>query len=315
MGDFNGDGKTDFLRQEKGDLASQPDWMFETFISNGDGSFNTQFVMHEHSMHGDFTNLFVGDFDGNGSDDFLLQEKGHFADDIYGMLQSYTSYGNGSFTKRWQADEYAMHGDLTNLFTNNAKRRPIVKHQTPPPPSSPTTDPGYEYKDADYLNALYQDNVANGFSRKVHGSTSAFDSDDSAPDGDDFDNRVYALVGGEVIEAKNGKEVSSKKWGYNGTIAIYNKDLNKTFIYWHFAEGSIDENLQGKTVAAGSLIGIEGNTGSSYGNHTHLEVHEGRANVDMSNPNNPKSPANSGRLNVGVIFQEAVRRGLVKLYK
>ena len=93
--------------------------MFETFISNGDGSFNTQFVMHDHSKNGDLTNIFVGDFDGNGSDDFLLQEKGHFASDIYGMLQSYTSYGNGAFTKRWQADEYAMHGDLTNLFTNN----------------------------------------------------------------------------------------------------------------------------------------------------------------------------------------------------
>ena len=186
---------------------------------------------------------------------------------------------------------------------------------TSPPPPPPTTDPGYVYKDADYLNALYQDNVANGFSRKDHDGTSAFDSDDSAPNGADSDNRVYALVGGEVIEAKNGKEVSSKYWGYNGTVAIYNKDLNKTFIYWHFAEGSIDENLQGKTIAAGSLIGIEGSTGNSTGNHTHVEIHEGRAYVDMSNPNAPKSPANSGRLDVAAIFQEAVRRGLVKLYK
>ncbi|MEM6398896.1 MAG: hypothetical protein AAF757_01505 [Cyanobacteria bacterium P01_D01_bin.116] len=56
---------------------------------------------------------------------------------------------------------------------------------------------------------------------------------------------LYALTGGEVIEAKNGKDIKGTKeiedWGYNGTIAICNKELNKTFIYWHFDEGSIDE--------------------------------------------------------------------------
>jgi murein DD-endopeptidase MepM/ murein hydrolase activator NlpD len=81
------------------------------------------------------------------------------------------------------------------------------------------------------------------------------------------------------------------------------------------AEGAIDESLKGKNIKAGSPIGTEGNTGASYGNHTHLEVHESRSYVDMSNPSAPKSPANSGRLKIEPVFQNAVRKGLVKLYQ
>lgn len=181
-----------------------------------------------------------------------------------------------------------------------------------------TPNPNYIYKQVDYLNTLYQDNTNNGMTRTVHTdkngvSTSAFDSTDG-----DSDNRVYALVGGEVIEAKNGKQFSKfeeKNWVYNGTVAIYNKEFNKTFIYWHFGEGSIDESLQGKTIAPGSMIGREGKTGYSDGVHTHVQVHEGRVNVDMSNPNAPIAPAPNSRLNVASVFQEAVRKGLVKVYK
>ena len=178
--------------------------------------------------------------------------------------------------------------------------------------------PDYKYSQADYLNTLYQDKNKNSMSRTVHdGGTSAFDSSDND------DGKVYALVGGEVIESRNGQTIAPDKngkkpdssWAYNGTIAIYNKELNKTFIYWHFAEGSINESLKGKTIEAGSQIGIEGNTGLSYGAHTHVEVHEGRVTVDMSNRNAPKAPANKGRLSLSSVFEAAVRKGLVKLYK
>ena len=133
VGDFNGDGKTDLLRQEKGSLASNPDWMFETYINNGDGSFNSRFVMHDVAMNGDLTKIFVGDFDGNGRSDFLRQERGSFANDIYGMLETYTSNSNGSFTKRWQVDQHAMHGDFTNLFTNNSARPQVTIAPIAPP--------------------------------------------------------------------------------------------------------------------------------------------------------------------------------------
>ncbi|MGL4501915.1 MAG: M23 family metallopeptidase, partial [Planktothrix sp.] len=121
---------------------------------------------------------------------------------------------------------------------------------------------------------------------------------------------LYALAGGEVIEARNGINYGANSnnysnWVNNGTIAIYNKELDMTFIYWHLQEGSIDNRLKGKTIAAGTLIGKEGKTGyvvgpslgnpsaPTWGVHTHVEVHKGRVNINMAIE---QAPANSGRL-------------------
>jgi hypothetical protein len=100
--------------------------MLETFISNGNGSFTSRSAMHDGAMNGDLTKLFVGDFDGNGRADFLRQERGAFASDNGRMLETYTSNTDGSFVKRWQSDDGAMHGDLTNLFTNNNRTQSIA---------------------------------------------------------------------------------------------------------------------------------------------------------------------------------------------
>ncbi|NJM59204.1 MAG: M23 family metallopeptidase [Oscillatoriales cyanobacterium RU_3_3] len=202
----------------------------------------------------------------------------------------------------WGAIQYVSDSDLNAIPLGN-----------PLPSQKVNERPSYTYKESDYLNALYQDTVSNRVSSDYDYAHKNFYAIDSA-DGD-ADRNLYALVGGEVIEAKNGKEVNSKYWGYNGTVAIYNKELDKTFIYWHLAEGSINESLKGKTIASGDPIGKEGNTGASYGAHTHVEVHNGRAYVNMSNPSAPKSPANSGRLYIPNVFQDAVRKGLVKLYQ
>jgi murein DD-endopeptidase MepM/ murein hydrolase activator NlpD len=175
-------------------------------------------------------------------------------------------------------------------------------------------DPSYIYKESDYLNALYQDNVGNRVSSRrndgYHNTGRAIDSSDGQTD-----RQVFALVGGEVVEAKNGVErTSNKNWRENGTVAIYNSELNKTFIYWHFGEGSIDESLEGKTVKSGEFLGKEGNTGLSFGAHTHVEVHQGRLSINMA-ASSTGVPANTQRLNVTQVFQEAVRKGLVKLYR
>nr|WP_286186313.1 peptidoglycan DD-metalloendopeptidase family protein [Geitlerinema sp. P-1104] len=195
----------------------------------------------------------------------------------------------------------------------NAETKRTVK-----PDNDVILQPNYTYKEADYLNTLYQKGTGNYISSRradgYHNTGRAMDSSGGQPN-----SPLYALVGGEVIEAKNGKEFFGNKvvshWGYNGTVAIYNKELNKTFIYWHLAEGSINESMKGKTIKAGTFIGREGNTGYSFGAHTHVEVHNGRVNVNMSNPNRPQAPANSGRLHIPTVFQDAVRKGLVKLYK
>ncbi|WP_072620769.1 S8 family serine peptidase [Spirulina major] len=186
------------------------------------------------------------------------------------------------------------------------------------PGSGVSPNPNYTYKESHYLNTLYQDSTGNYISsRRNDGYHNTGRSMDSS--GGKANSAIHALVGGEVIEAKNGKEFFGNKvkshWAYNGTVAIYNKALNKTFIYWHLAEGSINESMKGKTIEPGTFIGKEGNTGYSFGAHTHVEVHNGRVNVNMSNRNAPKAPANSGRLSIPTIFQDAVRKGLVKLHK
>ncbi|MEQ8467602.1 S8 family serine peptidase, partial [Coleofasciculus sp. E1-EBD-02] len=407
LGDFNGDGRTDFIRQEKGGWASDDHNSANLYLSKGDGTFTKRDLTDDpNSMKGDNgVNLIVGDFNGDGKDDFIRQEKGGWASDDHNSANLYLSKGDGTFTKRDLTDDpNSMKGDNgVNLIVANVQpgnspfRDPVNESKEVSPKtgrvssrvgsvplrfrSEPNTNaqilaqlsvgttfsilrkldggtyypdnrqdwyevevngqrgyvaayyvseessngggkspanPNYIYKEADYLNTLYQDNVGNIISSEYdwyHKNRYATDS----IDGHGVDGKVYALVGGEVIEAKNGKEFFGNKniwqWAYNGTVAIYNKELNKTFIYWHLAEGSINESIKGKTIAPGTFIGREGNTGYSFGAHTHIEVHNGRANVNMSNPNRPQSPANSGRLHIPTVFQDAVRKGLVKLYK
>jgi hypothetical protein len=47
-------------------------------------------------MKGDFTNLIVGDYNGDGKDDFIRQEKDAYDDDDTATAQIYLSNGNGT---------------------------------------------------------------------------------------------------------------------------------------------------------------------------------------------------------------------------
>ncbi|MDJ1172572.1 S8 family serine peptidase [Roseofilum capinflatum] len=192
----------------------------------------------------------------------------------------------------WGAIQYVSERDLNDIPLGLPV--PSVKDSRPSNPN-----PGYIYNDNDYLKALYQDNVGNRLGTNAHNHDHIIREALDTIDGDG-DGRVHALVGGEVVSAKNGQHI--KDWKYNGEVAIYNKELNKTFIYWHFAPGSVNTSLLGQTINAGDFIGREGNTGSSYGAHTHVQIHNGRG------PNY----AFEARLHIPSVFQDAVRKGLVK---
>ena len=77
--DYNGDGKTDFIRQEHGGWDDHGDDSFKIYISRGNGAFD---ILHPRGdnyigqMPGDMTWLTPGDFNGDGKMDFIRQEHG-----------------------------------------------------------------------------------------------------------------------------------------------------------------------------------------------------------------------------------------------
>ena len=78
IGDFNGDGRSDMLRQEKGSWDDDAHMTAQVFLSPDDGNFNsiTPITLPENfALKGDLTNLHVEDLDGDDFDEILVQEK------------------------------------------------------------------------------------------------------------------------------------------------------------------------------------------------------------------------------------------------
>ena len=127
VGDFNGDGKDDFIAQYIGNTFDS-----HLFTSNGDGTFSQTALPAWYYIRGDFVNLIVGDFNGDGKDDFIRQEKGAWDDDNSGTAHVYLSNGNGTFSGQLLTGDlydnsgnvsvfnnYSFKGDLTNLIVGD----------------------------------------------------------------------------------------------------------------------------------------------------------------------------------------------------
>jgi hypothetical protein len=99
VGDFNGDGKADFIRQEKGVWANDNVNMIQLFINRGNAEFSRFELKQEAIFNGNLTNLYAGDFNGDGKTDFIRQEKGAWANDDINMAHVFFSKGDGTFTE------------------------------------------------------------------------------------------------------------------------------------------------------------------------------------------------------------------------
>ncbi|MCL6754220.1 hypothetical protein KBT16_25870, partial [Nostoc sp. CCCryo 231-06] len=65
---------------------------------------------------GDYVNLIVGDYNGDGKDDFIRQEKGAYAVDNILTAQVYLSNGNGTFSSQLLTDYTIQSGDFVNII-------------------------------------------------------------------------------------------------------------------------------------------------------------------------------------------------------
>ncbi|MBN3896809.1 MAG: VCBS repeat-containing protein [Nostoc sp. NOS(2021)] len=117
--DFNGDGLSDFIRQEKG-TAVDGIRDVEVYLSKGNGTFNPGIpLIDAFAANGNVANLITGDFNGDGLSDFIRQEKGTAVDGIRDV-EVYLSKGNGTFNPGIPLiDAFAANGNVANLITGD----------------------------------------------------------------------------------------------------------------------------------------------------------------------------------------------------
>ena len=118
VADFNGDGLADLFRQEKGSWDDDYHLTAQVMLSEGNG-FANHHLPEQFNLKGDFTNVYLGDFNGDGKTDFLRQEKGYWDDDDSGTAQLYISNGDATFSEIALPENWELDGDFNNLYVGD----------------------------------------------------------------------------------------------------------------------------------------------------------------------------------------------------
>ncbi|RFU63925.1 murein hydrolase activator EnvC family protein [Peribacillus glennii] len=90
-----------------------------------------------------------------------------------------------------------------------------------------------------------------------------------------------------VVAAAGGVVMRSYTSSTYGNCVMISHSINGqlyTTVYAHLRSKNVS---QGQTVSKGQQIGIMGNTGRSFGQHLHFEIHKGPWNVSKTNAVNP----------------------------
>ena len=264
--DYNGDGKNDFIRQEKGVWDDDTANTAQVYLSNGNGTFSKQDLTDHVGMKGDLSNLIVGEFNGDRRTDFIRQEKGVWDDDTANNANIYLANSNGTFWKQdLTNDPNSMKADDgVNILTGSPQA-----YLNPTPSSSPTPTGGkYQlpYPDGTTYK-VYQGNNG-GYSHSDQWNRYAWDF--GMPEG----NTVVATRSGKVVSLYEGSQTrltSMNGWAqYTNYVLIDHGDGTSSF-YSHLKNNSVLPNV-GDYVSQNQPIAQSGNTGFSTDPHLHYSV-------------------------------------------
>lgn len=90
------------------------------------------------------------------------------------------------------------------------------------------------------------------------------------------DKHICAVVGGTVGASTIITDKSNPTWEWGNYVRIDGDDGRK-YYYCHMAQRLV---VVGQRVGVGDHLGIEGNTGYSFGSHCHFEVRENGVSVN-----------------------------------
>ena len=90
---------------------------------------------------------------------------------------------------------------------------------------------------------------------------------------------AIAVADGEVVAVQDGVDGFDDKVYTAGNFARIKHESGVYSRYLHLVKGSIKVKV-GQKVKTGTVLGMEGNTGYSYGTHLHFDINDGTQYVD-----------------------------------
>ncbi|MEL6441836.1 MAG: FG-GAP-like repeat-containing protein, partial [Cyanobacteria bacterium J06621_8] len=133
VGDFNNDEFDDFLAQQKGAAAADNNKnTARIFFADGDGKFstsNSSLLPEDLKIKGHINNLHVGDFNNDGFDDFLAQQKGSADDNNKNTARIFFADGDDNFSANESIvlpEDLKIKGDITNLHIGDFNNDGVV---------------------------------------------------------------------------------------------------------------------------------------------------------------------------------------------
>jgi Ca2+-binding RTX toxin-like protein/exonuclease III len=246
VGDFNGDGKDDFIRQGIGSNGNDAAKIYSLGWLNTFSSNIYQGIIPGISLNGDFTEIIVGDFNSDGIDDFIRQEKGWWAaiDDI-GTAELFINRTNMVWDINWKFDNAGMlipvseklsvengkfiagnfYGNnqtdlfLNGFFNNTQSARSDLFLSTDIPPGNDTLSGG---EGNDWLDG----GAANDYLLGGSGDDTLYggDGNDSLSGGNGND-RLFGDNGNDIINGDDGDDVLQGNAGNDSLFGGAGSDL------------------------------------------------------------------------------------------